>query len=153
MKDFAVVMAEFAIRQAERRLEVEQGIVRLKGLVLPALAAARIARVEVRYDGCGDSGAVEDCLCFDETGAELACPDVTLPRGIAEAAGDPVCDEALTLAATLEQLTYLALERHHPGWEINDGACGELVIDVGAGSFVLGRQLRFIATDDQSTEL
>jgi hypothetical protein len=34
----------------------------------------------------------------------------------------------LLLGQALEQLTYLALERHHhPGWEINDGACGELV--------------------------
>jgi hypothetical protein len=38
--------------------------------------------------------------------------------------------EPQSLGQALEQLTYLALERHHPGWEINDGACGELVIDV-----------------------
>jgi hypothetical protein len=44
---------------------------------------------------------------------------------------------AQSLGQALEQLTYLALERHHPGWEINDGACGELVIDVAEATFVL----------------
>ena len=53
----------------------------------------------------------------------------------------------------LEQLTYLALERHHPGWEINDGACGELVIDVAEATVVLDCSLRFTSTDDHSTEL
>ena len=58
-----------------------------------------------------------------------------------------------SLNSALEQLTYLALERHHPGWEINDGACGELIIDVATPSFVLDCQLRYTATDDHSTDL
>jgi hypothetical protein len=61
--------------------------------------------------------------------------------------------ELQSLGQALEQLTYLALERHHPGWEINDGACGELVIDVAEATFVLDCSLRFTATDDHSTEL
>ena len=61
--------------------------------------------------------------------------------------------ELHSLGQALEQLTYLALERHHPGWEINDGACGELVIDVAEATFVLDCSLRFTATDDHSTEL
>ena len=59
----------------------------------------------------------------------------------------------LHVREALEQLTYLALERHHPGWEINDGASGELVIDVAEATFVLDCSLRFTATDDHSTEL
>ncbi|WP_337192510.1 DUF6878 family protein [Novosphingobium silvae] len=62
-------------------------------------------------------------------------------------------EELQSLGQALEQLTYLALERHHPGWEINDGACGELVIDVAEATFVLDCSLRFTATDDHSTEL
>jgi hypothetical protein len=58
-----------------------------------------------------------------------------------------------SLHSAIEQLTYLALERHHPGWEINDGACGELIIDVATPSFVLDCQLRYTATDDHSTDL
>ena len=57
------------------------------------------------------------------------------------------------LSAEINKLTYLALERHHPGWEINDGACGELVIDVAEATFVLDCSLRFTATDDHRAEL
>ncbi|HEY9578589.1 MAG TPA: hypothetical protein VIR65_01855 [Rhizorhapis sp.] len=120
---------------------------------LPRLQEAGIARVEIRFDGCGDSGAVEECACLDAAGAAIACPDVTI---LEDEAGNSDCDgsaELQSLGQALEQLTYLALERHHPGWEINDGACGELVIDVAEATFVLDCSLRFIATDDHSTEL
>ena len=36
---------------------------------------------------------------------------------------------------------------------INDGACGDLVINVTEASFVLDCQLRYTATDDHSTRL
>jgi hypothetical protein len=77
-------------------------------------------------------------------------PDVTL-EGEADSGWCRFQRAAITGQA-LEQLTYLALERH-PGWEINDGACGELVIDVAEATFVLDCSLRFTATDDHSTEL
>ncbi|MGI9376483.1 MAG: DUF6878 family protein [Tsuneonella suprasediminis] len=137
MIDIEAVMADFAVRQAERQTQVVEEIQQLKTAILPRLQDAGIARVEIRFDGCGDSGAVEECVCLDADGVSIACPDVTLQ----------------SLGQALEQLTYLALERHHPGWEINDGACGELVIDVAEATFVLGCSLRFTATDDHSTEL
>ena len=45
------------------------------------------------------------------------------------------------------------VEDTHSGWEINDGACGELVIDVAEATFVLDCSLRFTATDDHRAEL
>ena len=83
----------------------------------------------------------------------MPCPDVTLLEGEADKADRTASAELHSLGQALEQLTYLALERHHPGWEINDGACGELVIDVAEATFVLDCSLRFTATDDHSTEL
>jgi len=117
------------------------------------LQDAGIARVEIRFDGFGDSGAVEECACLDAAGAGIPCPDVTLLEGEADSVDRTGSREPQSLGQALEQLTYLALERHHPGWEINDGACGELVIDVAEATFVLDCSLRFIATDDHSTEL
>jgi len=90
---------------------------------------------------------------LDAAGAAIACPDITLQEGEADKADGAGSKEPQTLGEALEQLTYLALERHHPGWEINDGACGELVIDVAEATFVLDCSLRFTATDDHSTEL
>ena len=153
MIDIEAVMADFAVRQAERQTQVVEEIQQLKVAILPRLQDAGIARVEIRFDGCGDSGAVEECACLDAAGAGIPCPDVTLLEGEADSVDRTGSREPQSLGQALEQLTYLALERHHPGWEINDGACGELVIDVTEATFVLDCSLRFIATDDHSTEL
>ena len=153
MIDIEAVMADFAVRQAERQMQVADEIQQLKVAILPRLQDAGIARVEIRFDGCGDSGAVEECACLDAAGAGIPCPDVTLLEGEAGSVDRTGSREPQSLGQALEQLTYLALERHHPGWEINDGACGELVIDVAEATFVLDCSLRFTATDDHSTEL
>lgn len=153
MIDIEAVMADFAVRQAERQTQVVEEIQQIKTVILPRLQEAGIARVEIRFDGCGDSGAVEECVCFDAAGAAIPCPDVTLQEGEAHTADGAGSEQLPSLGQALEQLTYLALERHHPGWEINDGACGELVIDVAEATFVLDCSLRFTATDDHSTEL
>ena len=153
MIDIEAVMADFAVRQAERQMQVAEEIQQLKVAILPRLREAGIARVEIRFDGCGDSGAVEECACLDAAGAGIPCPDVTLLEGEADSVDRTGSREPQSLGQALEQLTYLALERHHPGWEINDGACGELVIDVAEATFVLDCSLRFIATDDHSTQL
>jgi len=153
MIDIEAVMADFAVRQAERQMQVAEEIQQLKVAILPRLQDAGIARVEIRFDGCGDSGAVEECACLDAAGAGIPCPDVTLLEGEADSVDRTGSREPQSLGQALEQLTYLALERNHPGWEINDGACGELVIDVAEATFVLDCSLRFIATDDHSTEL
>ena len=153
MIDIEAVMADFAVRQAERQMQVAEETQQLKVAILPRLQDAGIARVEIRFDGCGDSGAVEERACLDAAGAGTPCPDVTLLEGEADSVDRTGSREPQSLGQALEQLTYLALERHHPGWEINDGACGELVIDVAEATFVLDCSLRFIATDDHSTEL
>ena len=153
MIDIEAVMADFAVRQAERQTQVVEEIQQLKTVILPRLQEAGIARVEIRFDGCGDSGAVEECACLDAAGAGIPCPDVTLLEGEAGSVDRTGSREPQSLGQALEQLTYLALERHHPGWEINDGACGQLVIDVAEATFVLYCSLRFIATDDHATEL
>ncbi len=153
MIDIEAVMADFAVRQAERQTQVVEEIQQLKTVILPRLQDAGIARVEIRFDGCGDSGAVEECACLDAACAGIPCPDETLLEGEAGSVDRTGSREPQSLGQALEQLTYLALERHHPGWENNDGACGELVIDVAEATFVLDCSLRFTATDDHSTEL
>ena len=153
MIDIDAVMADFAVRQAERQTQVVEEIQQLKTVIIPRLQEAGIVRVEIRFDGCGDSGAVEECVCLDSTGAPMPCPDVTLLEDEAGNSDGDGSAELHSLGQALEQLTYLALERHHPGWEINDGACGELVIEVAEETFVLDCSLRFTATDDHSTEL
>jgi hypothetical protein len=161
MHDLTTMMAEFASHLATRQVRVDDRIGQLKEALIPQLRAGGIAAVEVTFDGAGDSGAVEDVLCLDAAGGTMACPSVMLellPTPTRADVGDDVGHgdvgkTSQALDAALEQLTYLALERHHPGWENNDGAYGQLVIDAGAGTFALDCSLRFIATDDHSTAL
>ena len=143
MNDFQAITDDFAASEAKRAKEVQGHIHRLKAALIAPLLGGAIARVVVRFDGCGDSGAVDECLFFDAGGQPVSYPEMMI--GLAGEGGE------ISLAAALEKLTYLALECHHPGWEVDDGACGELVIDVATPSFVLDCQLRY--TDDHSTDL
>jgi hypothetical protein len=84
---------------------------------LPLLAARLksigVASVAVEYDGCGDSGQIEDVTCRN-------------------AQGDPVelTGDAGVIQTELSDLLYDLLEVRHPGWENNDGACGEFEWDL-----------------------
>ena len=72
------------------------------------LQAAGIDRVEILYDGCGDSGCIESITYTDGQGSAV--------------------DVAGKLAMTEEQLMdlfYDLTQARHPGWENNDGAYGE----------------------------
>ena len=72
------------------------------------LQAAGIDRVQILYDGCGDSGCIESITYTNEQGSTV--------------------DLAGKLAMTEEQLMdlfYDLTQARHPGWENNDGAYGE----------------------------
>ena len=153
MTEYQSALADFASRQVERAAQADVELQHLKQAVIPPLREAGIATVEVRFDGCGDSGAVEECTCYSAANAAVACPDVSVEPFRDQGSETPDEADPPTLAAALESLTYLALERHHPGWEINDGAGGELFIDVVAASFVLECGLRYTSTEDHLTEL
>lgn len=80
---------------------------------LPVLAgklkSIGVASVQVEYDGCGDSGQIEDVVCLDAESKPVALTGKT-----------PVTIDQLS------DLFYDLIEARHPGWENNDGACGEL---------------------------
>ncbi len=153
MSDFTTLMADFAVREADRQSRVGEEIEQLKAVLVPCLRVAGIARAEVRFDGGGDSGAVEELLFFDAADDAVVCPDMAIALALKDQPDGALSSAPPTLDAALEQLTYLALERHHPGWENNDGAAGQLVIDVAEASFALECSLRFVATDDHSTQI
>ena len=152
MTDIQAAMVDFAARQAERAAQADTRLQHLKQALIPQLQQAGIASVEIRFDGYGDSGAIEEIECRDAAGQALACPEMF----VASAADDPEEPGKArqeTLRSALESFGYLALERHHPGWEINDGACGALMIDVGTATFMLECSLRYTGYEEHSTEL
>jgi hypothetical protein len=77
------------------------------------LQAAGVERVQILYDGCGDSGCIESIAYTDGQGSAV--------------------DLAGKLAMTEEQLKdlfYDLTQARHPGWENNDGAFGEFYWDL-----------------------
>ena len=153
MVDMTQVMADYHERQAERALQAQAETEHLKQAVIGPLCTAGITRVEVRFDGGGDSGAAQECECFDADMNTVPCPEVAVAPFEYEVAREPTGEAPMLLAAALDSLTYLALERFHPGWEINDGSCGLLVIEVPEASFVLECSLRYTGYDEHSTGL
>ena len=78
MADFSQAMNEFHKREAQRAAKAEAEIEHLKQAILGPLRDAGIARVEVRFDGCGDSGVVEACECMDGDLNTIDCPQVAI---------------------------------------------------------------------------
>jgi hypothetical protein len=72
------------------------------------LKAIGVVRIEVYYDGCGDSGQIESIHYFD----------------VNYKAVDPAGRVTITDDALMD-LFYDLIEVRHAGWENNDGAFGE----------------------------
>ena len=111
MTDFKAALAEFSARQAEREAQAQVELQRLKLAVIPALRQAGIAKVEIRFDGSGDSGAVEEIVCLDAADSAVPCPDAVLDPTPNDRPDGADRADPLLLPAALESLVYLALER------------------------------------------
>jgi hypothetical protein len=97
------------------------------------LKVAGVARVDIYYDGCGDSGQIEDVRYFDAQRNWIKSPP---PLTITE--------------DTLRELFYDLLETRHAGWEINDGAFGEFEWDLIADTLKHSHSERY--TQCETTE-
>jgi hypothetical protein len=97
------------------------------------LLEAGVHSVAIDYDGCGDSGCIENIAYRDNQGSAV--------------------DLAGKLAMTEEQLTdlfYDLIQARHPGWENNDGACGEFQWNLTQDALRHTHNYRF--TDYDTTE-
>jgi len=71
-----------------------------------------VAKVKIDYDGCGDSGQIEDVSFWDANDQPVAFVLGELTQ------------------AQLQELFYDLLETRHAGWENNDGAFGDFQWDL-----------------------
>ena len=96
-----------------------------------ALSGAQIARVDVTFDGEGDSGQINDVTAYkgDEP---VALPSQVIAIQTVDWNSDAAKPAEMPLEAALERLCYDFLEQEHGGWENNDGAYGEFTFDVAA---------------------
>jgi hypothetical protein len=104
-----------------------------------ALAALGIARVEITYDGCSDSGCIEAVSAYDLTGQAIEqLPEAPVNIRVRDTVWNETTQEyqqrfiekSVPVRDAIEHWCYELLEDHFPGWEIDDGSCGTISIDV-----------------------
>lgn len=135
-------MTQFFAERAVRAEAAKGMFERNKAILIPILAGAGIVRVEIEFDGVGDSGNVDEPVCFlaDNTRADCPAADVEIEDFSGREAG--LQTETKPLVEALVTIVYNALDVHHSGWEINEGAFGTFSIDVEDGIMTLGCNLR-----------
>ncbi|TPE64859.1 hypothetical protein FJQ54_00555 [Sandaracinobacter neustonicus] len=115
------------------------------------LAAHNITCVTICFDGYGDSGQVESVnALIGDTVAEL--PNCMVMLSEIARCGDSgaIVTKEHSLAAAIEDLAYDLLRQTHAGWENNDGAFGDFVLDVTERTISLDYSERYTAIESFS---
>lgn len=130
----------------------------LRGKVMEALAGAGAKSVVIEFDGYGDSGEVGDPSV--EPKEAKAVLDATIP-GTPHEVSDWVGESGVgrvirttrdyTVSEAISEICYALLE-NHGGWEINEGSCGEFVIDPKADkiNLTINRRVETYETDEET---
>jgi len=117
---------EFLQKQKE---DAAQGKAYFVGL-LPLLREKGISKLVMHYDGCGDSGDIEDVVAFSFVSGTEASMEV--PELDKKAIGDAA---------------YNALEGQCGGWEINEGSFGDIVFNTVSEALTIEHNQRIESTE------
>jgi hypothetical protein len=117
-----------------------------KAAVFDALARAGITSVLIQFDGCGDSGQIENIdVVAGDTPIELPNNQIEFAKPVFDSG--TVERSTVTLRDAIETLVYDFLEETHGSWEDNDGAYGEFTFDVGNRTLTLAYNERHMESD------
>lgn len=103
-----------------------------------ALRELGVHTLRVSYSGTDDSGCINEVEAHNQEGQPVELPPAPVHYTITHTsynfqsgsyATEVTETKDLPLPAAVEQWCYDLLEEHYPGWEINDGADGVIVID------------------------
>ena len=114
-----------------------------KSALFDALAAAGIQTVVIVFDGCGDSGQLENITGLNATNAEIPLPEENIEIREVQFEGPRTLVVKRPVRDVLETLAYDFLEQTHDGWENGDGGHGEFTFDVATRSITLDYNERF----------
>ncbi|MAY76213.1 MAG: hypothetical protein CL802_01010 [Citromicrobium sp.] len=123
-----------------------------KAALFAALAATGITSVTVTFDGYGDSGQIEGFAAkAGDSDAEL--PDTPVELAGTSFGSDEIVRTTNPLPDAIEAFCYRVLESKHGGWENNEGAYGEFVLDVVAGTVEFDFNYRIETSENHFYEL
>jgi hypothetical protein len=119
-----------------------------KQKIFDALQGSNIAQITVRFHGYGDSGQIESIEATNSEGVEIPVPSgpVNMSRVQFSPEDENVASEPHTIEEAIENLCYDSLSEYYGGWEDNEGAYGEFVLNLLAGIINLEFNERYIET-------
>jgi hypothetical protein len=113
-----------------------------KAAIFHALAQAGITRAVAIFDGYGDSGQIERIKVYagDETASlptvEIEFLEVGLQMG-------DVNRQSVDIATAIENIAYHAIRQTHCGWENDEGAFGDMTLEVQQQTVTLDYNERY----------
>ena len=125
-------LANYKKEQEARRAEKESGLQGQLKAIISGMKELKAQMCEVRFDGCGDSGMVEEIIFTGAKGIKLKADK--------------------TLSDLAEQFCYDYLDSKGIDWYNNEGGYGNLSIS-SSGSAELNVSQRFVSTEDYSFTL
>ena len=139
LKKIALALEQKVMKNTSSRIKHN------KPLLFSALSAHNISRVEVSFDGSGDSGQMEEAEFFRGVGSNEVQVDSKENVGGVSVEGALISNESTwdpkkrewvyttktpTISELIESVCYDLLENNHGGWEINSGSYGKFVLNV-----------------------
>lgn len=127
------------------------------------MGQAGVAHIAASFDGCGDSGQVDEINCSDASRQPtLNVPDlqtvmvsVRYKQQRYDTEQRKFMDfdmETISVSALIEELVYHFLELEWDGWEINEGSYGDVRFELATTKIVIDISQRYIATEDYTKE-
>ena len=113
-----------------------------RAALLQALADAGITLVVVSFDGYGDSGQIEN-VESQRGDTVVTLPAIEIDWLRTDWTTEQNQHERASLRHAIETVVYDCLEETHQGWEINDGAYGEVTFDIAERTITLDYNERF----------
>lgn len=130
--------------------DVEPDIVAIKkAFLFDYLAALDVAVVEIYYNGSGDDGQID-------TITARRSDNSTIPLQSGPSISHVVAGETETYQSIRDYLDSFAwdvIETEHEGFEIDDGGCGTLTVDVVARTLRLEKTNYVLSSDTETVEV
>ena len=136
--DMKSIMEEMAEDRKKRATSAELN----KAALVEAIKPIGLTRIEVDFNGSGDSGQVDEVRYFK--GKKEPKDLETIKRTLVQQAkindSTTYCEikkewvtttKCPTIEELVEQICYDLLSANHAGWEINEGSFGEFVFSFG----------------------
>lgn len=131
-----------------------------KALLINLMKEHNIHQINVTFDGCGDSGQMEDVTLIGENGEEIE-NDSLIGKACEVCYSHQIYSSGTwsyekysrqeTIRELAEEVAFKPLEDHFGGWEINEGAYGTVVINAdGTGTIDYNQRVVDVEQDSAS---